>query len=55
VNRGAARSIADAVPNATLQIVPNVGHVWNLEAPELFNSVLVDFLGASDGPNHHEA
>ncbi len=47
VNRGAARSIAAALPNATLEIVPDVGHVWNLEAPELFNRVLVDFLGAS--------
>ena len=49
VNRGAARSIAATVPTATLEIVPDVGHVWNLEAPELFNRVLVDFLGASGG------
>jgi pimeloyl-ACP methyl ester carboxylesterase len=47
VNRGAARSIAATVPNATLKIVPDVGHVWNLEAPELFNKVLVGFLGAT--------
>jgi pimeloyl-ACP methyl ester carboxylesterase len=44
VNRGAARSIAAAVPNAALELVPNVGHVWNLEAPELFNEILESFL-----------
>jgi len=47
VNRGAARAIAAAVPNATLELVPDVGHVWNLEAPELFNKVLVGFLAAT--------
>jgi len=49
VNRGAARSIAASVPTATLEILPDVGHVWNLEAPDLFNRVLADFLGVPGG------
>lgn len=43
-NLGAARTIAAAVPNATLKIVLGVGHVWNLEAPERFNETLESFL-----------
>jgi 3-oxoadipate enol-lactonase len=43
-NLVAARSIAAAVPNATLKIVPGVGHVWNLEAPERFDETLESFL-----------
>lgn len=43
-NLGAARSIAALVPNSTLNIIPGVGHVWNLEAPERFNETLEGFL-----------
>lgn len=36
----AARQIAKALPNAQAAIVPGVGHIWNLEAPELFTAML---------------
>jgi 3-oxoadipate enol-lactonase len=44
VNIGAARLLASTLPNATLSIIPNVGHVWNLESPELFSRTLDEFL-----------
>ena len=44
INIGASRLLATAVPNATLKIIPNVGHVWNLESPDLFNRTLDEFL-----------
>jgi 3-oxoadipate enol-lactonase len=47
INIGAARLLATAVPNATLKIIPHMGHVWNLESPDLFNSTLVEFLTSS--------
>jgi 3-oxoadipate enol-lactonase len=43
-NLTASRMIAASIPNATLRIVSGVGHVWNLEAPDLFNETLWDFL-----------
>ena len=44
INIGAARLLAMSVPNAKLKIIPNVGHVWNLESPDLFNRALDEFL-----------
>ncbi|MEU7900212.1 alpha/beta fold hydrolase [Nonomuraea sp. NPDC049152] len=38
-----ARQIAAAVPGAELRLVPDVGHLWNLEQPELFSRTLTDF------------
>jgi len=39
-----ARVMADGLPNAELQIVPAAGHMANLEQPEIFNQILVNFL-----------
>ena len=39
-----ARLIAEAVPGAELEIIEGVGHLANMEAPEHFNRVLLDFL-----------
>lgn len=36
----AARQIATALPNARAALAPGVGHIWNLEAPELFTAML---------------
>jgi 3-oxoadipate enol-lactonase len=47
VNIGAARLLATTVPNATLKIIPDVGHVWNLESPDLFTRTLDEFLTSS--------
>lgn len=38
------RRIADGIVGARLEIVPNAGHLSNLEQPETFNAVLLDFL-----------
>lgn len=41
-----AREMADAIPGATLVIVPDAGHVSTLEQPEAVNAALVDWLTA---------
>lgn len=46
-NLRAARLIAGTVRGAQLRIVEGVGHVWNLEAPERFDEVLGNFVGAA--------
>jgi pimeloyl-ACP methyl ester carboxylesterase len=32
------------IPGATLAVLPNSGHCINLEEPEVFNRLLLDFL-----------
>ena len=44
-----ARRIAETVPGAELEIIEGVGHLSNMEAPEQFNRVLLDFLGRAAG------
>ena len=39
-----ARHIAEMIPGAELEIIAGVGHLSNMEAPEHFNRVLLDFL-----------
>ena len=36
--------LVDADPNADLVVVPGVAHMVNLEKPEEFNQILLDFL-----------
>lgn len=40
-----AKLVAEANPNAELVEVPGVAHMVNLEAPDRFNEVLMEFLG----------
>jgi len=42
------RSLADAIPGAKLVIIPNAGHLSNLEQPEVFNAAVREFLLARD-------
>ncbi|WP_462268293.1 alpha/beta fold hydrolase [Mucilaginibacter sp.] len=35
------------IKNARLGIIPDAGHMPNMEQPEIFNSVLIDFLKTS--------
>jgi 3-oxoadipate enol-lactonase len=42
-----ARHIAEAAPNARLEIIEGAGHLANIEAPEQFNRILLDFLDAA--------
>jgi pimeloyl-ACP methyl ester carboxylesterase len=39
-----AEAMAKAIPNAHLEVVPDAGHVANLENPEVFNRAFADFL-----------
>jgi len=41
--RGMAR-MAEAMPNARLLVIPGVGHLLPLEAPDAFHRALLDFL-----------
>ena len=36
--------MADAIPDAQLEVIPNAGHLSSLEQPEAFNRALLDFL-----------
>ncbi len=36
--------MADAIPDARLEVIPNAGHLSNLERPEAFNRALLGFL-----------
>jgi pimeloyl-ACP methyl ester carboxylesterase len=39
-----ARAIASALPQHKLCIIPEAGHLANLEQPKAFNNCLLDFL-----------
>jgi 3-oxoadipate enol-lactonase len=41
-----AEAIADGIPGARLQIIPDCGHISNLEAPEAVNAALRSHLDA---------
>src|SRR2546428_6530 len=41
-----ARTMHEAIPGSRLVIIPEAGHVSNLEQPEPFNAALRDFLQA---------
>jgi len=34
----------DAIPNARLQVLPEAGHLLNLEQPDLFNQAIKGFI-----------
>ncbi len=44
--RQIARAMQAKLPDATLELVPNVGHTVHLEAAEIFNQQVLDFLEA---------
>jgi pimeloyl-ACP methyl ester carboxylesterase len=41
-----ARHIANTIPDSQLVLIPNVGHVPHIQAPEIFNRELLKFLSA---------
>jgi pimeloyl-ACP methyl ester carboxylesterase len=41
-----ARPIAEALPNSTLALIPDCGHIPSIESPDLFRSTVVDWLAA---------
>jgi len=42
-----AREIAEAIPGARLEIIPDAAHLSNIEQPEIFNRLLLEFLSAA--------
>ncbi len=44
-----AGNVANALQNAELVLIPNVGHNPHLEAPEIFNRELIRFLASEGG------
>jgi pimeloyl-ACP methyl ester carboxylesterase len=42
--RGPSDYMAAKIPGARLEIIPKAGHAANLDNPEAFNRVLLDFL-----------
>ncbi len=43
----AARLMAQSIPNTTLKIIDNSGHMAPLEQPAAFNAALLEFLGGT--------
>ncbi len=41
----ASRELAEALPDARLEVIEGAGHVVNLHAPAEFNAILADFVG----------
>lgn len=39
-----AGALANAIPDAQLRIIPEVGHGWNLEEPDTFTEMVIDFV-----------
>jgi pimeloyl-ACP methyl ester carboxylesterase len=47
---GEARLMASAIPSAHIEVIPDAGHLPNIEQPRVFNNVLTRFL--SGLPQH---
>jgi pimeloyl-ACP methyl ester carboxylesterase len=47
---GVARQFEQAIPDATLVVIPDAGHVSNLEQPERFNEAVREFCRAHSTP-----
>jgi pimeloyl-ACP methyl ester carboxylesterase len=39
-----AALLAEAIPHARHAVIPNTAHLPNLEQPEIFNRLVLDFL-----------
>ena len=43
----ASETLAAFLPGARLEVIPDAGHLSNIEAPEAFNALLLDFLSGA--------
>jgi pimeloyl-ACP methyl ester carboxylesterase len=43
---GHSKLLAEQIPNACFEVIPEAGHLANLEQPELFSAVLRDYLAS---------
>lgn len=46
VSLAAKRALADGIPGAQLEVIPGSGHATPLDRPEVFNELVLRFLGA---------
>jgi len=46
----AVRGIADAIPDARMEVIPGAGHSPYFEQPDAFNAHLAAFLGGAARP-----
>lgn len=44
-NLARADELAASIPGAELKVVPDAGHIWNLQHPDLFTRTVIDFVG----------
>jgi pimeloyl-ACP methyl ester carboxylesterase len=51
VIKDSAGELIRAIPHSEAYIVPNKGHAWNMESPELFNRVLRSFIEGDPLPD----
>ncbi len=49
--RESMRHLADAVPGSRFEVFEGAAHMLNLEQPERFNMLLLEFFGASAAEN----
>jgi 3-oxoadipate enol-lactonase len=42
-NLAPAEALATTIPNARLETIPEAGHIWNLQFPDLFTAKLTEF------------
>jgi 3-oxoadipate enol-lactonase len=42
-----AKGIADAIPGAQLAVIPDAGHLSNIEQPRVFNEIVLKFLASA--------
>ena len=50
VIKESARDLINVLPNSKAYVVPKLGHVWNMESPELFNKVLRSWITGKPTP-----
>ena len=43
-NTGHARALAARMPNGRAEVIANVGHLVHMEATDMFNGLVLDFL-----------
>lgn len=48
VNLPSARLISRSIPDATLNVVPDGGHLWNLQHPDQFTTMIAEFVSAHE-------